>query len=525
MNNIRKIFQLLISFFINPNPKFNPLTSRQDTKTANNMQKSQLSIMKKVAKGSLEIVNKRALVRKGRIYATNLEITVSFPTNILGEGVIEIEAIEKDFDSAEIRDGFLFVTRGKSISKSAIMNSESYPEIFKNGKFLGVFNDMKAVNEIAHYAGNDPMRPVLSGIHIDETNLACTDAHRLGWRKKSGTTVSNITIDAKSLNLLPSASYRVYEAQDNPLNVIFVSDTETFSFRLIENKFPNYDAVIPKNNPLEITVNTKELLSSLTSAEPSANKATKQAIFTIFENTITVSAEDIDRSTEFSISLPISMNMDIEIFKIGFNIKYMLSVISNEKKETKITFSESSRAMIVNDNNLLMPTVIEDPVETDVNGNKKRIPFRVTPKQTKTVHEAPAPIAQKSLPAHVETSEKPKNDPCVIFCTIPKPETIEKHPEPVAETIPEPVAETVAETIPDDENTAEISQTDTKPFVLVLEYSEKAIVVIGETKPFREAFKQHHGTWNPWVKIDDVKIGGWIFSKKRRAEVEEIINA
>ena len=57
----------------------------------------------------------------------------------------------------------------------------------------------------------------------------------------------------------------------------------------------------------------------------------------------------------------------------------------------------------------------------------------------------------------------------------------------------------------------------------IIDYSEKAVAVIGETFTYREKLKQMRGGFNKFLKINGETVPGWIFSKRREAEVREFI--
>jgi hypothetical protein len=59
----------------------------------------------------------------------------------------------------------------------------------------------------------------------------------------------------------------------------------------------------------------------------------------------------------------------------------------------------------------------------------------------------------------------------------------------------------------------------------VVEYSEKAIAVFGNTKPIKEALKNIGGKFNPYLTKDGAKVAGWIFSKRHQSEVMQLIGA
>ena len=57
----------------------------------------------------------------------------------------------------------------------------------------------------------------------------------------------------------------------------------------------------------------------------------------------------------------------------------------------------------------------------------------------------------------------------------------------------------------------------------VVDYSERSIAVIGDTKGIKEQLKELNGKYNPNLKIDGNNVKGWIFSKNREADVRKLI--
>jgi hypothetical protein len=124
---------------------------------------------------------------------------------------------------------------------------------------------------------------------------------------------------------------------------------------------------------------------------------------------------------------------------------------------------------------------------------------------SETSEEAPA------LPAETETKPEPEQD------QTPEP-TPAPTPEQESEPIPTPQSETPA--------THRTKVIPAPEPIHIVEYSPKAIAVFGSTKQFKDEFLK---IWGRWVPLTDpasgTKRNAWIFSKKREAQVREIIAA
>lgn len=58
----------------------------------------------------------------------------------------------------------------------------------------------------------------------------------------------------------------------------------------------------------------------------------------------------------------------------------------------------------------------------------------------------------------------------------------------------------------------------------VVDYSEKAIALIGETRDIKEQLKLLGGKFNPYLNINNEKVAGWIFPKTKKSELQKILN-
>jgi len=137
--------------------------------------------------------------------------------------------------------------------------------------------------------------------------------------------------------------------------------------RLIDGKYPNYEAVIPKENPNVLTIDRVQFLGSLKRVAIFSNKTTHQVKLKLIGAELSLFAEDIDFSNEASERL--TCNYDGDDLEIGFNSRFLVEMLSSIDTETvKLAMSEPSRAgllMPVNSENnnedilmLVMPVMI-----------------------------------------------------------------------------------------------------------------------------------------------------------------------
>ncbi|MCF0198857.1 MAG: DNA polymerase III subunit beta, partial [Bacteroidaceae bacterium] len=104
--------------------------------------------------------------------------------------------------------------------------------------------------------------------------------------------------------------------------------TETFDlyFRMIEGNYPNYNAVIPTNNPFEATVDRASLISALKRVSVLCNQSTGLMKLQLDANTLTLSVQDYDFATSAKENL--MCDYTNQPVSIGFNCLYMIEMAS-----------------------------------------------------------------------------------------------------------------------------------------------------------------------------------------------------
>lgn len=201
-------------------------------------------------------------------------------------------------------------------------------------------------------AGMDEMRLAMMGVYFliepESLTFVATDAHKLvryRLQHSGQETSAAMILTKKSLNLLKSI------VEDNASILISFNKTHVYfdagdfrmSARLIDARYPDYNAVIPTNNPNLMTVSRRDLLQSVKRTSLYANKTTNQIMLNISDGSLTVSSQDIDFANEATEQL--TCNYDGEPLTIGFNGKYLIEMLSVlEHDEIRMELSTPQRA-------------------------------------------------------------------------------------------------------------------------------------------------------------------------------------
>jgi len=215
---------------------------------------------------------------------------------------------------------------------------------------------VNAINKTLFATGNDELRPVMSGVFLeltpDDITCVATDAHKLvRYRRTDFSTVESASfiMPKKPLgqlkNILSSVEGDV-NIEYNQTNAEFTFGNVKMTCRLIDGKYPNYEAVIPTDNPNKLTVDREALLNSIRRVAIFANQSTHQVRFKVSGKELILSAEDIDFSNEAKERLTCSY--EGEDMEIGFNSRFLQEMLNNiDSDEIIIEMSAPNRAGIL----------------------------------------------------------------------------------------------------------------------------------------------------------------------------------
>lgn len=307
------------------------------------------------------------------IAASDLETTfiTSLEVNADGDGVVAVPAkILVDTLKALPQQPITFtvddnnfgieITSAYGRYKLAGENGEDYPKIplpdDVDEVSVSAHALQEGVNKTLFATSTDELRPAMTGVffQVDFSKMVmvATDAHKLVKFSMSdvvGEVTASFILPKKALNLLKSALPNT-DAQVsmafNKANAFFRIEETTLVCRLIDARYPDYNAVIPVDNPNVLTISRTDLQNSLKRIVIYANKTTNQVILNVADGSLTVSAQDLDFSNEATEQL--SCQYEGDAMQIGFNAKFLVEMLGVlECDEIKLEMSSSTRAGIL----------------------------------------------------------------------------------------------------------------------------------------------------------------------------------
>ena len=240
-------------------------------------------------------------------------------------------------------------------------NADEYPQSPNLGSnavhvTIGAPILMNGINRALFATADDELRPVMNGVYFDITTeditFVASDGHKLVRNKTykaRGNEKAAFILPKKPAtllkNLLPKEMGDVQIDFDDR-NAVFTLENYSMTCRLIEGRYPNYNSVIPQNNPHKATIDRAAFMSGLKRVSVFSSAASSLIKLRLDMNTIQISGQDID----FSTSAEETMMCQYEgaPMSIGFKSTFLIDILNNiSSQEVVMELADPSRAGVI----------------------------------------------------------------------------------------------------------------------------------------------------------------------------------
>ncbi len=311
------------------------------------------------------------LITRMKLENTQGDGMIALPARILLDTLKEFSAQPLTFD---INPDTMAVVISSENGKFNVMGQNgvdfpALPAIKKDKKFSFTINAdvmLAGISKTLFATADDELRPVMGGIFIEastsEITFVASDAHKLVRYKRSDAHAddnASFILPKKPASLLRN----ILPREEGPFKVEFDDKNAFFNLndykvvcRLVEGNYPNYNSVIPKNNPRKITIDRVEFYNTLKRVSVFSNQASNLVKLQLKGNQVMVSAQDID----FSISAyeRIKCQYEGEEIEIGFKSVFLLEILANiASQDVMIELADPTRA------GLFLPAETENDAE------------------------------------------------------------------------------------------------------------------------------------------------------------------
>ena len=250
---------------------------------------------------------------------------------------------------------------------------EQAVEVVMDGQLL-----LNGISRSLFATADDELRPVMNGIyfdfHTDDLTFVASDGHKL-------VRLRNLSVQSEErasfiLPKKPATLLKNLLAKEEGVVRLQFDDNNAYVHcanfemvcRLIEGRYPNYNSVIPKENPFQVTIDRLSLLNALKRVSVFSNQSSRLIKLHLKDNLLTVSAQDIDFSTSAEERIPCAYEGDE--LSIGFKATYLIDILGNiSSADVILQLADPSRAGLIfpseNEENedflmLLMPMMLND---------------------------------------------------------------------------------------------------------------------------------------------------------------------
>jgi DNA polymerase-3 subunit beta len=305
------------------------------------------------------------------ITATNLETSIStrmeveskangsvaIPAKILLETLKALPNQEVSFD-ADIDQRSLVLTTETGMYKMAVDPPDDFPSLpTSDGEeiTLPVERLMSGISSTIFATTSDEMRPAMTGVNVvvdfNKISFVASDGHKLVRYHALGTSTEqtgSFVVPKKALALLKGATPsegNVYLKYNKSHAFFRFEETEVIC-RLINQAYPDFNAVIPVNNENTLHVSRTHLLGALRRINIFANRTTNQVFFGLADNSLTITTKDLDFSNEASEQL--SCEYEGEPMDIAFNARFFIELLNAlHQEEIHMTLSVPSKPVLI----------------------------------------------------------------------------------------------------------------------------------------------------------------------------------
>jgi DNA polymerase-3 subunit beta len=311
------------------------------------------------------------LITRMKLENTDGDGTIALPARILLDTLKEFSVQPLTFD---INMSTMAVVISSENGKFNVVGQNgidfpALPAIKKEKKFSFVINAdvmLAGITRTLFATADDELRPVMGGIFIeastDRITFVASDAHKLVRYQRTDAQAddnSSFILPKKPASLLKNILPReegAVRVEFDDKNAFFNLSNYKVVCRLVEGNYPNYNSVIPKNNPRKITIDRVEFYNTLRRVSVFSNQASNLVKLQMKGNQVMVSAQDID----FSISAyeRIKCQYEGEEIEIGFKSVFLLEILANiASQDVMIELADPTRA------GLFLPAVTENESE------------------------------------------------------------------------------------------------------------------------------------------------------------------
>ena len=271
---------------------------------------------------------------------------------LLGDGDISIKLLENHW--VQIRSG-------RSNTKMVGMARANFPQVpeFPESSLTKIPNSSlkNLIAKTIFAISNEESRYTLNGallvLKAESLTMVATDGHRLAHIEKSGENLSNISGEKKTLiprkalaelqSLLAASDEEYLEFADDDQTLFFRIGHRTLTSRKLTGQFPNFEAVMPRDNNKFVVVRSEDLNVSIQRVAQFADERSGAIKIRIEQNELKISSSSTDSGESEDV---IETPYNFDAIMVGFNSAYLLDFLkaTGNSGEVRLEFKDAQSA-------------------------------------------------------------------------------------------------------------------------------------------------------------------------------------
>jgi len=271
---------------------------------------------------------------------------------LLGDGDISIKLMDNHW--VQIRSG-------RSNTKMVGMARANFPQVpvFPEASLTKISSASlkNMIGKTIFAISNEESRYTLNGalliLKAESLAMVATDGHRLAHVEKSGETLANISGEKKTLiprkalselqSLLSSSDAEQIDFADDDHTLFFRIGHRTLTSRKLTGQFPNYEAVLPRDNNKFVVVRSEDLMASIQRVAQFADERSGAVKMRLEQNELKISSSSTD-SGESEDTIDTPYNFDAIV--VGFNSSYLIDFLKavGSGGEVRLEFKDAQSA-------------------------------------------------------------------------------------------------------------------------------------------------------------------------------------
>jgi DNA polymerase-3 subunit beta len=253
------------------------------------------------------------------------------------------------------------IRAGRSNTKMVGMARANFPQV-PEFPSVGAFKIAapalrNMISKTIFAISNEESRYTLNGallvLKAESMAMVATDGHRLAHIEKTGETLEGISGEKKTLiprkalaeifSLLGATEAETIEFSDDEQTLFFKIGTRVLTSRKLTGQFPNYEAVLPRDNTKFVIVRSEDLMKSIQRVAQFADERSGAIKLRLEQNELKISAQSTDAGESEDI---IETPYNYDAIVVGFNSSYLIDYLraTGETGEVRLEFKDAQSA-------------------------------------------------------------------------------------------------------------------------------------------------------------------------------------